>query len=73
LRENKIYEKMSKCSFFQSKIYYLGHIISSEGIVVDPTKIDAILEWPTPSNVHEVHSFMDRQDTIAELWRGFQK
>jgi hypothetical protein len=49
---------MSKCSFFQSKIHYLGHIISSEGIVVDPTKIDAISEWPTPSNVHEVHSFM---------------
>lgn len=43
LRENKIYAMMSKCSFFQSKIHYLGHIISSEGIVVDSAKIDAIL------------------------------
>ena len=44
LRENKLYAKMSKCSFLQSEIHYLGHIISSEGIVVDPSKIDGISE-----------------------------
>jgi hypothetical protein len=49
---------MSKCSFFQSEIHYIGHIISSEGINVDPTKIDAISESPTPSNIHEIHSFI---------------
>jgi hypothetical protein len=38
LRENKLYEKLSKCLFYQTKIHYLGHIISGEGIVVDPTK-----------------------------------
>jgi hypothetical protein len=38
LRENKLYGKLSKCSFYQSKIHYLGHIISGEGIIVDPTK-----------------------------------
>jgi hypothetical protein len=53
-----LYAKLSKCSFFESKIHYLGHIISGEGIVVDPTKIEAIMEWWTPTNVHEVHSFM---------------
>jgi hypothetical protein len=36
LRENKLYGKLSKCSFYQSKIHYLGHVISGEGIIVDP-------------------------------------
>ena len=50
-RENKLYGKLSKCSFYQSKIHYLGHIISREGIVVDPVKVEAIMEWPTSKNV----------------------
>jgi hypothetical protein len=58
LRENKLYGKLSKCSFYQSKIHYLGHIISSEGITVDPTKVEAIMEWTTPTNIHEVCKFM---------------
>jgi hypothetical protein len=51
LRENKLYGKLSKCSFYQSKIHYLGHVISDEGIVVDPIKVEAIMEWPSPTNV----------------------
>jgi hypothetical protein len=38
LRENKLYGKLSKCSFYQTKIHYLGHIIFREGITMDPTK-----------------------------------
>jgi hypothetical protein len=51
LREHKLYGKLSKCSFYQSKIHYLGHVISDEGIVMDPTKVEAIMEWPAPTNV----------------------
>jgi hypothetical protein len=58
LRENKLYGKLSKCSFYQSKIHYLGHVISNEGIVVDPMKVEAIMECPTPTNVQEVCIFM---------------
>jgi hypothetical protein len=43
LRENKLFGKLSKCSFYQSKIYYLGHVISDEGIVVDPAKVEDIM------------------------------
>jgi hypothetical protein len=50
--------KLSKCYFYQTKIHYLGHIISGEGIVVDPTKLEAIMEWPTPTKVQEVRIFM---------------
>jgi hypothetical protein len=58
LRKNKLYGKMSKCSFFQKEIHYLGHIISGKGILVDPEKVKAILEWPVPKNAHEVRRFM---------------
>jgi hypothetical protein len=58
LREHKLYGNLSKCSFYQSKIHYLGHVISSEGIIVDPTKGKAIMEWPILMNVPEVRIFM---------------
>jgi hypothetical protein len=58
LREHQLYAKLSKCSFYQKQIQYLGDIISEEGIVVDPEKVQAIQEWPAPRNVIEVRSFM---------------
>ena len=51
LREHQLYAKLSKCSFYQGRIHYLGHIISEEGVIVDPEKIRAIMEWSTPKNV----------------------
>jgi hypothetical protein len=42
LREHQLYTKLRKCSFYQRKIHYLGHIISKEGIIVDPKKVEAI-------------------------------
>jgi hypothetical protein len=51
LREHQLYTKLSKCSFYQRQIHYLGHIISEEGIVVDPEKVQAIREWRVPRNV----------------------
>jgi hypothetical protein len=44
LREKKLYGKLSKYFFYQSRIHYLGHIISGEGIVVDLAKVEAIME-----------------------------
>jgi hypothetical protein len=58
LREHQLYAKLRKCSFYHKKIHYLGHIISEDGIGVDPEKIEAIREWSAPKNVTEVRSFM---------------
>jgi hypothetical protein len=69
LKEHKLYDKFSKCSFYQKKIRYLGHIISEEGIAVDPKKIRAIEGWPTPWNVSKVRSFMG----LAGYYRRFIK
>lgn len=49
---------MSKFDFYQRKVQYLGHIITKEGIIIDPKKIKAIVEWSTPKNVTKVRYFM---------------
>ena len=50
--------KLSKCSFFKKKIKYLGHIVSADGITVDPDKVKAVRDWPTPKDNTEVQSFI---------------
>ena len=49
------------------RIHCLGHVISGEGIAVDPAKVEAIMEWPAPMNVTKVHNFMD----LAGYYRRF--
>jgi hypothetical protein len=73
LREHKLYGKLSKCSFYQSRIHYLGHVISGEGIIVDPAKVEAIMEWPAPTNVIEVCSFMGLAGYYRLFVEGFSK
>ena len=58
LREHQLYAKPSKCDFYQTKIQYLGYVISKEGIAVDLAKIEVIMEWPTPRNVTYVRPFL---------------
>ena len=58
LKEHRLYAKSSKCDFYKYRIHYLGHIISDEGISIDPEKIEAIMNWLTPRNVTDVISFM---------------
>lgn len=49
---------MVKCEFFQSKVKYLGHVMSGEGISIEPSTIQAIMDWLAPTNVGEVRSSM---------------
>ena len=73
LREIQLYVKLSKCSFYQDKIHYLGHIVSKEGILVDPEKIEAIMNRETPKNVSEVRSFMGLEGYYRVFREGFSK
>jgi hypothetical protein len=58
LEENQFYEKMSKCTFFEGEVEYLGHIISKEGEKVDSNKVKEITEWPKPKNISKLRGFL---------------
>jgi hypothetical protein len=65
LREHQLYAKLSKCSFYQKKIHYLGHIISE--------KMEAIRGWPMPINVSDVIYFMGLDVYYRRFIIGFSK
>ena len=47
-----------KCSFFCKSVPYLGHIVSEDGIACDPSKVEAIRDWPRPSNMRQLSSYL---------------
>lgn len=53
-----MYAKLSKCSFAQKKISYLGHIISSEGVAADPDKVKDMVHWPQPTTIKQLRAFL---------------
>jgi hypothetical protein len=58
LREHQLYAKFSKCVFLLEEIQFMGHVLSTKGIAVDPSKVKDILEWKPPATVHQVRSFL---------------
>jgi hypothetical protein len=58
LREHQLYAKFSKCAFWLTEVPFLGHIISAEGIVVDPSKVEEVLGWKAPRLVTQIRSFL---------------
>jgi hypothetical protein len=58
LSHHNLFAKLSKCSFAQNTIEYLGHVISSTGVSTDPLKIRAVQDWPIPTTVKEVRSIL---------------
>jgi hypothetical protein len=73
LREHQLFAKLSKCSFFQNRICYFGHIISEEGIAVDPEKIEVVKGWATPKNVIEIRAFMGLVGYYKRFIAGFSR
>jgi hypothetical protein len=67
LRKHKLYAKESKCVFGVDRLEFLGHIVGKDGIRMDPEKVAAIREWPTPTSVHDVRSFVG----LASYYRRF--
>jgi hypothetical protein len=54
LREHQLYAKFSKCEFWLNEVPFLGHVLSIEGVAVDPGKVRDILDWKPPTTIHQV-------------------
>ncbi|GJV42262.1 putative reverse transcriptase domain-containing protein [Tanacetum coccineum] len=58
LKKDELYAKFSKCKFWIPKVQFLGHVIDSEGIHVDPAKIESIKDWTSPKSPTEIRQFL---------------
>jgi hypothetical protein len=54
LREHKLYAKFSKCKFWLDRVQFLGHVLTPEGVSVDPSKVQDVLSWESPTSVHQI-------------------
>jgi hypothetical protein len=73
LREKRLYAKFSKCEFWLDKVIFLGHVVSRDGISVDPRKVEAVVNWERPTNVHEIRSFLGLASYYRRFVEGFSK
>jgi hypothetical protein len=69
LRSNQFYAKFSKCEFWLTEVAFLGHVISARGILVDPSKVEDVLNLMPPMNALEIRSFLG----LAGYYHGFIK
>ena len=74
LREHRLYAKLSKCQFWiDSVVFFLGHLVSAEGVSVDPQKVEAILNWKPPKSVTEIRSFLGLAGYYCKFVEGFSR
>ena len=66
-----MFAKLSKCDFWLKEVPFLGHIVSIEGIKVDPVKIEAVVSWKPPQNVTEVRIFLGLVGYYRRFVKGF--
>ena len=67
LRDHHLYDKLSKCEFWLTEVRFLGHIVSTLGVLVDPEKVEVVMSWERPKSVFKIRSFLG----LAGYYRRF--
>nr|GFA50278.1 putative reverse transcriptase domain-containing protein [Tanacetum cinerariifolium] len=73
LKKEELYAKFSKCEFWIPKVHFLGHVINSEGIHVDPAKIESIKDWVSPKSPTKIRQFLGLAGYYRRFIEGFLK
>ena len=73
LWEHRLYAKLSKCQFWLDSVAFLGHIVSVEGVSMDPQKVEAILNWKPHTSVTEIRSFLGLARYYGKFVKGFRR
>ncbi|MBW0580610.1 hypothetical protein O181_120325 [Austropuccinia psidii MF-1] len=73
LRDNNLFAKASKCVFHASSVEYLGYVVSSEGLKMDSSKVQQILNWPQPKNIKALQSFLGFAKFYCHLIKNYFK
>ncbi len=71
LIQHQLYAKIQKCEFHQTQISFLGYVISSEGVTMDDSKVQAVLNWPKPPTVKELQRFLGFANFYRRFIRSF--
>ena len=69
LCSHQLFPNIKKCVLRQNRIDYFGHVIDAQGVSTDPSKIQAMMEWPTPSNLRGLSEFM----SLTSYYRKFMR
>jgi hypothetical protein len=73
LRSNQLYAKFSKCEFWLTEVTFLGHVISTRGVIVDPSNVKDVLNWVPPTNASEIQSFLGLAGYYHRFIQDFSK
>ena len=73
IREHQIFAKLNKCEFWLYQISFLGHVVSKDGILVDPSKVEAVLSWKRPTIMSEIRSFLGMAGYYRHFIERFSK
>lgn len=71
LQDNALYANRNKCEFGKSQLAYFGHVVSAQGVEVDSSKVQAMLQWPVPRNLKELQSFLGLTGYYRKFIAGY--
>nr|KYP48648.1 hypothetical protein KK1_029628 [Cajanus cajan] len=73
MKAKQLYAKPSKCELWLDDVKFLGHVISAEGIAVDPAKVESVLKWERPRTVTDIRRFVGLAGYYRRFIEGFSR